>query len=429
MNNNWIELYPSNWLYNAGVVGFLNVLSNYDNNPLFEFENNIVKIRKSTIYDIMNSSIKSPIEGIPFWHYWYVIENERKKIKTKEENTGKSKDKKKNDIVVFKGEEYHININDEHVSDENKRCIHVFLQTYYGNTPILFSKKGIYANYYPPSKLKSFDYFEKYFLKKLQNENNVSSKEVCSFCDSKKYELSPIDGKFMNLLMPSYTGFPNSFWNNSQDGLDKICALCQLLIIHHHLAFTKLSDESEIFINAPSFEVMYKLNKVFREISPDQTSQGKSPLDILGMTLIEYAQKIHSIMSKWTSMNIEIVVKKYINVDGGTIIDFYNLPSDIQMLLTDREIASLLSQIGEYSILKLVLEGRYEELLKIAYISTRVYIREVQANDKNNEQSWDFKEFSRYFEKRKNRERPREVLEKILSLYAKIKDRRVLHGS
>ncbi|MEN2998860.1 MAG: hypothetical protein ABDH28_07505 [Brevinematia bacterium] len=58
--NNPITLYPSNWLYNAGVVGFLNRLDVTDSKA-YKFEGNLVKIdgqvfRKIDLEDYLNKS-------------------------------------------------------------------------------------------------------------------------------------------------------------------------------------------------------------------------------------------------------------------------------------------------------------------------------------------------------------------------------------
>lgn len=429
INNDEIKLYPSNWLYNAGVVGFLKVLA-YN-----EEENNIDKIVANKINeeDLEKILFKGKIiNEIPFWHYWYIQEGVLKqpiKLKLK-----KNKNKNENENKIFI--KYELTYNDkkkynydseeklkheiyDNGNDNNKEFLE-FLYKYRKYVGTLFSKDCIYSNVYPPNKLWDLNYFityfckEKLFKKPKINEHNSNSIEKCSFCNSDKYELLPLDSKFMNMLMPSYGGFPNSFWNSKSNDIDKICTFCQFLLIHHHLAFTKLADGSEIFINAPSFKVMYELNKIVKEMFGKEAT-GNQKREILAMSVIEYARRVQTTLGQWAAMNIEIVMK------SGNIIDFYILPYETIQLISDRKIAALLSDIGEFSILNAVLDGKEKELLDLAY-------HFVQISFKGEKNKGDQKFINDFLKRDKNKIRLNSTAQKILNLYATIKERRNVYA-
>lgn len=364
MSNGWIELYPSSWLYNAGVIGFLRCLDKEEKNlkgyliwcskkhKKYEFEKEIVKINPR-VFSCMRVN--------------YYLDG--------------------NKVVNLKGDnQYYPNFID--TDGKQKEAFELLIRGL-GNQNLQISEGNC-------------DLCDNPTYVKLINQNVKDKESLGKFREKiKKF------GQYHNkLLGPSVGGFPNSAWNLEQSF--KICHMCTFLILHHHLAFTKLSDGTEVFINTPSFETMYWLNRLFREISVVKDSEDKSPLDILGMSLIEYTTKINTVLNRWTAMNIEIVIK------NKTSVDFYNLPSNIQLLLTDREIASILSQIGEYYILRIVLEGRHDELLKVAHESLRAYIKDEKLNT--------------YFRKNKNSQNPYMALRRVLDLYAKITDRRVKYG-
>ncbi|MEM4314678.1 MAG: type I-B CRISPR-associated protein Cas8b1/Cst1, partial [Thermoplasmata archaeon] len=168
----------------------------------------------------------------------------------------------------------------------------------------------------------------------------------------------------LNALLAPSRKFPNSFWNNNATSI--VCDLCGYILVHQHLAFTPLSDGSEIFINAPSFKLMWYLNKYSSIFKAKAISEYK---EILGMSLIEMASKFYIQLGRWEKMNIEIVSKH------GDKIDFFSLPAEIVNLLTNKEIASLLTQIGEFKILNMVLDGKFKDILSFAEKILRIFFK------------------------------------------------------
>ncbi|MCS7164422.1 MAG: hypothetical protein NZ845_05440 [Thermodesulfovibrio sp.] len=302
--SNTLVLYPSNWFYNAGVIGLLKVFERCGE----EVEN--------FLKDDGSVEIKSEIF-------------------------------KRIDVENF-------------YFSENKLSS-------------IVGKASIYRNYLQPSWKPIFKDFI-VGLEKLTLQN------VCDICGNGRYldinifnshpkkdsiikfiaGLRIFDVRLNNYLAPSKK-FPNSFWNN--DSSIVVCDLCGYILIHHHIPIIRLYDNSEIFINAPSFKIMWYLNKYAKIYEKDEIRDIRQ---ILGMSLIELASKLYINLGKWEKMNIEVVCKyrERKNNKWEDKIDFFYLPVEVVDLLLDREIANILSEIGEVKILNKVLDGKFGEILE-----------------------------------------------------------------
>ncbi len=304
-----ITLYPSNWLYNAGVIGFLysiELMEGLNLNDFLYFNNDgTLKIKKE-IFNNLNA------------HKRYLSDNPKERIAS------------------------------------------------------IVGKSSQYPNYLQKSWKNNFPYF----IKSLSTIEEDESSAACNLC-YRHFKLPETEieklireynlGTFLNgikkfdmrhnsVLGASLGEFPNTFWNNNQSL--NICPLCAFLIIHHHCALIELKNNLEIFINAPSFKVMWYLNNYVKEI------YGKSKIpkikELLGISLIEMALKLNIQLGRWTMMNIEVISK------NGKKIDFFNLPYETVLLLSDRNIASLLADIAELNVLNMVLNSEYKEILEVA---------------------------------------------------------------
>lgn len=312
----YITLYPSNWLYNAGVIGLMHVfhLTNADIEKWFQ-DDGSVKIKK----DIFEK----------------------------------------------------INVD----------------QLYFGEKKIssIIGKAQIYRNYLQIGWKDTF----KFFVNNLKELQEVNDCGICSngfylpdgVINSCKHKenlekflqgIRMLDVRLNNFLAPSKK-FPNTFWNCSSSL--RVCDLCGYILIHHHIALTNLSDNSEIFINAPSFKVMWYLNKFAEQIlSKNKSYQIR---EILGISFMEFAQKVFVTLGAWSIMNIEMVIKK---VDK---IDYYSLPYEISRVLLQKEIASLINATKEPLILEIILNGKFSYLLNLSHKILRYLIAETSAfNDK-----------------------------------------------
>jgi CRISPR-associated protein Cst1 len=114
---------------------------------------------------------------------------------------------------------------------------------------------------------------------------------------------------------------------------------------------------------------MYELNNILKEMFGKDTLLPAQKREILAMSVIEYARRIQTTLGLWTSMNIEIIV------NNRGLLDYYTLPYEIILLISDRKIAAALSEIGEYFVLNAILDGRFEEILEMAYDLLKVNLK------------------------------------------------------
>jgi len=362
-----ITLYPSNWLYNAGVVGFLSCLDrndylgNYDGYK-YRLENSYVKI---------NNQVFSFIKV-----YENYFEN------------GK--------VVNLKGRNaYYPNFID--VSGNQKWVFEKFVKAFSsvtgnnGNVCLLCSQ---------------LVYVDKGSI--TPQNNNQTQKQKEDFFN----KIEKLNMVHNNLLGPS-DKFPNAYWNLNDKF--KICHLCAFILIHHHLAFTKLSDGSEIFINALSFKVMYEMNRLVKEIFGKEEVSGKQKREILAMSIIEYSKRLNVSLGMWNQMNLEIIIK---SSDG---IDTYSLPYSVVNLISERKIASLLSDIGEFSVLNAVLNGEEDRLIDVGHKLIRIGLKSDRDKSDN-------AILNSFLHRKSNKSNFLiNTAQKIFELYANISERRKIY--
>jgi len=317
-----ITLYPSNWLYNAGVVGFLKVLQY--NGINFEIDGKLI---------IDRFAIKESYKGIIRYH---------------------------EDVL---NESFSI-------SGKNKR---------YPNY-IQSSQEEFFENHYikalqkvEKKQHKTCSWCEGYFIPQILIDDIKSEFKgnFSSFLEQRE----KFQGIHFAGLGAAVTKVPNSFWNLNFS--TPICHLCSYLIIFHHLAFIKTS-ECEIFINGPNFKLIWDLNNFAEKILTK--SREYEVRKILSSSLLQWAIKRRTLLGAWTMMNIEVIVKK------GSIIDYFDLPPNITKILLDYEIASLIEEINEEKIFDLILAGNFSELEKANYFVLRAILKlkkndEISKND------------------------------------------------
>jgi CRISPR-associated protein Cst1 len=357
----YIELLPSNWLYNASVIGFLTSLEIIENKNIDEyfFKDGQVLLPKKVFSEL----------------------------------------------------------------DVEKR--------YFSDAKIssIVAKAPIYRNYLQTSDKVIFSQF----VKSLENLEKIGKCSISSEAYNlptnviqqlKEYGLEMFLNRIENFSMifhadlgPSLSMFPNAYWNIKQS--NKICHLLAFLIIHQHLAFTSLDDWTKIFINAPSFKLMYELNKIIN--SSFEWRSDNNSRSLLAMSVIEYCAKTDATLGVWSGMNIEIVaVTKRIKENGkyDDIIEYYSLPFSVIRLISNKRIASLLSEIGEFKILNLVLDEKFKELIEIAY-----RILKISMKEDDNKGDKKFIDDTLFIRKNKsNKKAQRLVANKIMKLYALIEE-------
>lgn len=207
-------------------------------------------------------------------------------------------------------------------------------------------------------------------------------------------------------IAPSLSAFPNAYWNFKSS--NKICHLFAFLVIHQHLAFTTLSDFSKIFINAPSFKLMYELNKFLKNFAG---KENRSYRNLLAMSVVELSIRTNAALNTWAGMDIEIIAIK--NKD----IEFINIPYDTIKLLSNRKIAELISSIGDFKIMNLVIDQKWDDLVELGYRLLKISMNGIGKEDR------DF--LSQFYapDGYRNENTIKSLANKLLKLYSLIQDR------
>jgi CRISPR-associated protein Cst1 len=318
MSEEKITLYPSNWLYNAGVIGLLKVLEY--NKIGFEINEQVI---------INKSAIKASYEGIFQYH----------KEVLKEDFSIWGKNKKYPNYIQSGQKEFFKNYYIEALprveKNGNKKC-------------------SWCEGYFIPLEL----------LKEL--EKKFSGRDFSAFMEQRE----KFQGIHFAGLGAAITEVPNSFWNLNFS--IPICHLCSYLIIFNHLAFIKTS-EGEIFINAPDFKLIWDLNRFAENLL--QKSKEYGIRKILGSSLLQWAIKRRALLGAWTMMNIEVIIKSWHKEEKKGIIDYFDLPQDITKILLDYEIASLIEEIKEEKIFDLILQGKFSEIEKANYFVLKAILK------------------------------------------------------
>jgi len=355
---NKIILYPSNWLYNAGVVGLLKVL---------EMEKVIVDFTSEGLISLPKNLFIENSDSLP------PVMKFLSKYITKDENINEwlNKEDKEKKTNKEKYEDY-VNKYFSSKCEDGYRYIRAGGKWFFGsNTP--------YQNLIQKKEWENFE-FVNLIKEALQPQEQDSL--FCSFCRTRNIPKRWIDeGTYLQKRIITFADphtdelgasigkFPNSFWNNKMSLL--ICPLCIFIFIHHKEAFFYFNNQ-QIFINAPHFLLTYDLNKIAENILLQQKQYEIRKL--LGTSLIHWAIKRRVLLGAWTMMNIEVIIKKKILPNKWTI-DYYDLPYHITRILLDYEVANLIDGIGEDKIFDLILSGKFSELEKANYFVLRALLK------------------------------------------------------
>jgi len=371
MSQNPIILYPSNWLYNAGVVGLIRVL------------------------DGLGAGIDLRPDGSVALTIPVTLDDEHI-FKKWDQLSPKSK--KGGSLVYGWKDAYYANQTEGSV----RRRISSLLK---GDAAKAEDGPS------PPSPPQG---------SLLQGDPAKDGKEFsCVFCGKRVRTKKPVflNQAYSRHLLGSEKSFSNMYWSFS--ATDFVCPGCEFIIMCHHLALFRLADGSEVFINAPSFTVMHYLNKfAFEAFGASSAEEAYEKRHILAVSLTEYAQKMETTLGVWTGMNIEIVSRLAKRSEKERDrIEFFSLPPEVVRVLSDRRIASLLSQIGEFVILNCVLDQDFSRLMEIGYRLLRIGLK----NGEWGKAERDFLNHTVRLEK--NRRNPAQTAEKIFKLCALIEEK------
>lgn len=245
-----IKLFPSNWLYNASVIGFLKIMAH----GLGEEE------VENWLNDDGTFIFKKSLLADSFQYYKsYNTEKGNKEVPL----SGKNKffpnylqagDEKDFEIYVSK-------LTDLSSSGENF-CGFCFNSFYF-------------------------------------KEKNKLDQRLIKVIDRIASNFSVVHSSFLG---PSLNKFPNSFW--SLNSSLRICPLCAYFIIFSQIPFFNAKDEN-IFINSNSFKVTWFLNKYVDAVYSSNSRE------LFAVGLMELSQKTNKILGMWSTFNIEMVQKTY----------------------------------------------------------------------------------------------------------------------
>lgn len=330
----YIELYPGNWLNNASVLGFL-----------------------LSLEQIENENVKPLLQ-------------------------------KDGSVQIAKEVFAKLKVQERYFSDKLCECLII------GN--VSKTSKEKYINYINPSNKGDKDGFE-YFVGELNNLTNEGT--TCALSNStfsfKVESINRLNHKWKELgssergfekFIKSITkvsnriseklggadSYPNGNWAFRNSTF--INPLFSFLIIHQHLSFTKLIDGTKIFINAPSFRLMYELNKMLSEFAGKEKATYRN---LLAMSVIEFSIRTNIVLHTWASMDIEIIANK-----AGKI-EFISLPYDTIKLISNKRIAELISSIGDFGILNIVIDHKWDKLVELGYRLLKIAMNGIGKEDKN----------------------------------------------
>jgi len=349
----YIELYPGNWLYNASVIGFLSSLKNVEQKDIKEYLLNDGRV-------ILPCHIFSEL-----------------------------------DI------EYRYFNNETKISS-------------------IVAKAPIYRNYLQLSEKQSFSKFVKAleFVEKggqCDISNDAYNLPETIVAKLKQDGLQKFFERIVDFNMifhadlgPSLGMFPNAYWNLKQSS--KICHLFSYLVIHQHISFTSLDGYTKVFINAPSFRLMYELNALLEKLLNKKDASYKN---LLAMSVIEFSVKTKAMMNSWASMDIEIVAIK-----RSGVIEFISLPYDTVRIISNKRIAELLSSIGEFIVLNLVIDNKLNDLVELGYRILKIAIKNSMGSE---DRDFIYKTF--YMDANHDFRNLKQLANKILKLYALIEER------
>ncbi|MCX7734161.1 MAG: hypothetical protein N2254_05290, partial [bacterium] len=359
-----ITLTISNWLYNAGVIGFLKVLEKCGEKvENFLKDDGSVQIDKSEfekkyIEDKVSVNTKKGQNfSIPKILCEYLVVSFDKLSKEKKSDNQKQGSRLDEKIEGVWGKLF----NTYYRGFFNANTRHLFTSSKKGSKPLI----------------EQFSDFVENMLTTKSSTNTL-----CSLCNSSNYNFS-YKNKFTSehnrILGASASkdeGVPNSFWNLTKETSLNVCDFCSFILLHYHISLVKLPDNSEIFINAPSFKIMWYLNKYAETFEKLERKEIKQ---ILGLSIIEMSRKIYVQLGRWEKMNIEVIIKyreKKEKKKYEDKIDFFSLPSDVVDILSDKEIANLLSQINEFKVLEPILDGKFREVLSFGERVFRIGVKQ-----------------------------------------------------
>ena len=329
-----ITLYPSNWLYNAGVVGLLRILEFGNKGNTFTFnDDGSVKINPSAF------------DNFEIYYFEYVtklyllqkinlrdndnkkgeLSKEEQKLKEKINNLKANQEYEKflEEIESILAKERlekifnNLDVAPKYKDEKLKQIEKIYesVAKFKGQADYLggfYFNKNVVANPKGEKPERPKDFKEKYLdpiFKRSQGDN------LCILCGEKyssdlMTELSEGDFSILGISKEKFFNFYNYF---TQQGIsyNKKCTLCQLILLCAFAGFNykpyllrEMDETDYIFVNYPSFEDAFKVNNRLNE--EFKNYQYKTLTDVRINTYLMSMKLILDIVkkkSKWLLQN------------------------------------------------------------------------------------------------------------------------------
>ncbi|MEM5882422.1 MAG: type I-B CRISPR-associated protein Cas8b1/Cst1 [Candidatus Aenigmatarchaeota archaeon] len=300
-----IHLYPSNWLYNAGVVGFLRVLEFGDKEKLEEI------LHREPFY-----ITKDEIEFLRKNFISFIREKFLPTLK-----------KKPKDIRSL-----------------------LFAQQG-GLLPNLqqITQKGIGSD----KQLQSWwDGLVNNAIKKLKTKKKVIFLK-CKYCGRKFYKdkfEAPYDfwDRVYNTLIPtSFLENPNWFFYNQNDLV--LCGFCKLILILSNFIISQKTELSE-FVNVPSIKALYYLNNLLLKLKKEKIYKTLTPNQRLESLISEAILNYEFLKGAWILQNVELI-----QIEKGNQPKVYTLPvsrTSAELIIRSDVRKALANLKGQITIVK-----------------------------------------------------------------------------
>jgi CRISPR-associated protein Cst1 len=357
-----LKLVPSNWFYNLSVYGFLRVLNDECK----------IDLEKEGVFK-EDGSVEIDLDNYGLFKETEFISEEIKSVKLW-------------DCLInayLTTRQDYTDLEKKPLSEKHKKIRNS-----------LFAKSGKFTNYINPSYFK-FN-VEPLLFKTLKDFLKFSSQKEeyirkCQFCG--EYPLLqdflmiyPISNNILKkileslnflqigqitILAPSLGKYPNSFWNLKSSV--PLCLVCNILFPFYPLGIIDIGNNRKIFINAPSFKLIWKLNRHLEKIHSKEAIEDIKTL--FGSAFINLVLDLNIKLGLWQRLSTEVIIFH------GNNIDFYEIPPQILELLEDKEISTLLVKLNNFPVLELVISGKFNILEVLIHRFLRNFYRGFQNND------------------------------------------------
>lgn len=327
-----MKLYTSNWIWNASVIGFLNTVKELTVNG----DRVVDQLIKGEEYVEIDPDLEDFL-----WSDF----NSTSKYRLKPEYEPKLDEYRSLPKI---GWMFITSVNPQ--AFKEKIASGQEEEGFTTNFNKLFSNFGPYKNFINTSTKEKRQSIMNLFSKPKIIENGL----ICSFCNQRMIpennsEKNDYQISFNLALFPdiggSYGKFPNANFQDISELL--ICPTCSQFLLFRHKGF------ENIFVNSTSFNLMYKLNQLVKNMERIDRKE----------FLVQAQTSEMIIRNSWTLSNTEIIEISASNVT------FNNIPDLTAKLFVSPIIISYLQEItyNKQNILDYIISSDFSKILKLAY--------------------------------------------------------------